>query len=57
MLTVSPGSGEYRRILREALLGKVVEQPSFKDALLAIPNVGDDMDFERGPQLECPVAL
>ncbi len=48
---------EHRRILREALLGKAVKRPSFKDALLAIPNVGNDRDFERRPQIERPVAL
>lgn len=48
---------EHRRILRESLLGKAVKRPSFKDALLAIPNVGDDRDFERGPQIARPVAL
>lgn len=48
---------EHRRILREALLGKAVKRPSFKDALLAIPDVGDDKDFERGPQVGRPVAL
>jgi plasmid stability protein len=39
---------EHRRILREALLGKSAKRPSFKDALLAMPDVGDDRDFERG---------
>ena len=48
---------EHRRILREALLGKAVQRPSFKDALLAFPNVGEDRDFARGPQLGRPVAL
>jgi len=48
---------EHRRILRESLLGKGVKHPSFKEALLAMPNVGDDSDFERGPQLARPVTL
>ncbi len=48
---------EHRRILREALLGKAVKRPSFKDALLAIPNVGEDQDFARGPQMGRPIAL
>lgn len=48
---------EHRRILREALLGTPARRPSFKDALLAIPNVGDDKDFDRGPQIDRPVAL
>ena len=46
---------EHRRILREALLGKSAKRPSFKEALLAMPHVGDDKDFERGPQIERPV--
>ncbi len=48
---------EHRRILREALLGIPARRPSFKDALLAIPNLGDDKDFERGPQIDRPIAL
>ena len=48
---------EHRRILREALLGQSKKRPSFKEALLAMPNVGDDKDFERGPQIERPVDL
>jgi len=38
---------EHRRILREALLGKTARKQSFKEALLAMPNVGEDRDFER----------
>ena len=48
---------EHRRILREALLGNAAKRPSFKEALLATPNVGDDKDFERGPQIDRPVEL
>ncbi len=48
---------EHRRILRESLLGKVAKKPSFKDALFAMPNVGEDADFERRPQLDRPVEL
>lgn len=48
---------EHRRILREALLGPPARRPSFKDALIAIPNVGDDKDFDRGLQIDRPVAL
>lgn len=48
---------EHRRILREALLGKAVKRPSFKDALLAMPDVGDDADFGRGAQIGRPVEL
>jgi plasmid stability protein len=43
---------EHRRILREALLGTAAKPSSFKEALLAMPNVGRDEDFERGPQIE-----
>jgi plasmid stability protein len=48
---------EHRRILREALLGKAAKRPSFKEALLAMPDAGDDQDFERGPQIARPVGL
>lgn len=43
---------EHRRILREALLGGSTKKPSFKEFLLSMPNIGDDEDFERGPQIE-----
>lgn len=48
---------EHRRILREALLGKVPKRLSFKDALLAMPNAGADADFARGPQIDRAVNL
>jgi plasmid stability protein len=48
---------EHRRILRESLLGRAGKGRSFKEALLAMPNVGKDADFERGPQLERPIDL
>ncbi len=48
---------EHRRILRESLLGTGGKRTSFKEALLAMPNVGDDADFEHGPQLERPIRL
>ena len=48
---------EHRRILRESLLGKSGKRRSFKEALLAMPNVGKDADFERGPQIERPIEL
>jgi plasmid stability protein len=48
---------EHRRILRESLLGRGEKRPSFKEALRAMPEVGEDVDFERGPQLERPVGL
>ncbi len=48
---------ELRRILRAALLGKAGKRSSFKEALCAMPNVGEDADFARGPQLEREVEL
>ena len=48
---------EHRRILRESLLGKPGRRTSFKEALRAIPNVGEDADFERRPQFDRPVEL
>ena len=48
---------EHRRILREALVGASKERPSFKDYLLAMPNVGEDRDFERSSQIDRPVEL
>lgn len=45
---------EHRRILREALLGMPVKRPTFKEALLAMPAVGADRDFERGAQADRP---
>ena len=48
---------EHRRILREALVGPSKKKRSFKEFLLAMPNVGEDQDFERGPQIERPVEL
>ncbi len=48
---------EHRRVLREALLGPSKKKPSFKEYLLSMPNVGEDKDFERGPQIDRPVEL
>ena len=48
---------EHRRILRQALVGGPKKGRSFKDFLLAMPNVGQDRDFEREPQLDRPVEL
>lgn len=48
---------EHRRILREVLLRKAAKRLSFKEALLAMPNVGEDSDFERGQQIERSVEL
>ncbi len=48
---------EHRRILREALLRSSRKKQSFKDFLLSMPNVGEDEDFERGPQIERSVEL
>ncbi|HTI69992.1 MAG TPA: DNA-binding protein [Candidatus Limnocylindria bacterium] len=47
---------ELRQILRVELLGQSSPQ-SFKSALMAIPDAGEDGDFERGEQVERPVAL
>ena len=48
---------EHRRILRAVLVGPYKKQPSFKEYLLSMPNVGEDKDFERGIQIERPVEL
>ena len=48
---------EHRRILREALVGLSKKRRSFKELLLAMPNVGEDQDFERGPQIDRPVEV
>ena len=45
---------EHRQILREALLGKPAKKESFKDFLLSMPDVGEDRDFERAPQIDRP---
>lgn len=39
---------EHRAILREALLPET-KKPSLKELLLAMPDVGEDADFERAP--------
>ena len=48
---------EHRRILRASLLGKATKKPSFKEYLRQMPDVGEDADFARGPQLERPIEL
>jgi plasmid stability protein len=48
---------EHRRILREALLGSATKHPSFKEALLTMPPVGNDQDFDRATQSDRPVQL
>jgi antitoxin FitA len=48
---------EHRRILRESLLGRKDRPKSFKEALSAMPHVGKDADFARGPQIGRPVKL
>jgi len=48
---------EHRRILREALLGTSAEQPSFKDYLLEMPDVGPDSLFDRKRDKGRKVAL
>jgi antitoxin FitA len=48
---------EHRRILREALLGKRSQRPSFKEYLLQMPEVGPDQLFERNRDLGREVKL
>ena len=48
---------EHRRILRESLLGKAGKRTSFKEALVAMPNVGKDTVFQRRPQIARPIEL
>ena len=48
---------EHRRILREALVGPSKKKRSFKEFLLAMPNVGEDRDFERKAQIHRSVDL
>ncbi|MFM7100554.1 MAG: FitA-like ribbon-helix-helix domain-containing protein [Verrucomicrobiota bacterium] len=48
---------EHRRILRQALLGTPTQRLSFKEALLAMPPVGNDQDFQRGAQADRSVEL
>lgn len=48
---------EHRSILREALCGDPKKWPSFKEALLAMPDVGRDKDFQRGQQIRRPIKL
>ena len=48
---------EHRRILREALLGKARNRPSFKEFLLSMPNVGNDSAFKRVADKGRTVAL
>ena len=46
---------EHRELLREALLGRLAEDP--KAVLLDMPEVGDDADFARLPDRPRPVDL
>jgi len=48
---------EHRNILRESLLGASRKRRSFKEALQAMPNVGEDSDFEREAQIDRPVHI
>lgn len=47
---------EHREILREALLPAKARR-SLKELLLAIPEAGEDADFERSPDLGRDVEL
>ena len=48
---------EHRRILRESLLGTAAKQPSLKEYLRQMPDVGPDGLFERNRDLGREVAL
>jgi antitoxin FitA len=48
---------EHRRILREALLGKVREPPPFKQYLMEMPDAGPDKIFDRPRDKGRKVAL
>lgn len=48
---------EHRRIVRESSEGPSDRRISFKEALLAMPDVGEDSDFLRPPQIDRPVGL
>jgi hypothetical protein len=51
-----PAKAEHQEILPEALFpGK--EQRSLKELLLAMPEGGEDADFERSPDLRRAVEL
>jgi plasmid stability protein len=45
---------EHREILREALTGDL-DRPSFKEFLLSMPDVGEDIDFGGERDLSRPV--
>lgn len=47
---------EHRRILRESL-GPSPKSKTLKDLLLAIPDVGDDADFDRPDDRGRPIDL
>jgi plasmid stability protein len=48
---------EHRQIPREALLGQPSKKESFKAFLLSMPDVGEDRDFERAPQIDRPFEI
>ena len=48
---------EHRRILRQALLGPSRKEPSFKEYLLQMPDVGSDELFERNRDMGREVEL
>lgn len=47
---------EHREILREVLAGDL-DRPSFKEFLLSMPEVGEDIDFGGERDLPRPVDL
>ncbi len=50
---------EHREILRDVLLKNqgCHSRPSFKELLLTMPNVGNDSDFARSPDIGRDVSL
>ncbi len=48
---------EHRNILRRTLLGDDDDRTPLKELLLAMPDVGEDRDFERSPDLGREVDL
>ena len=49
--------GEHRRILRRALSQTDDDFPDLKALLLAMPEAGEDADFERIREFPCEVDL
>ncbi len=56
VLLLAAASVLWSRFAREPAYGGKTAR-SFKDFLLAMPNMGQDKGFERGPHIERPVKL